>query len=1416
MKKHPMPSTTSDAEFLLGGGEMGERIRAMDWSKTPLGPAHRWPQSLRTAISILLDSGYPMYIAWGGDFTQIYNDAYRPILGATKHPAALGQSTPECFAEIWDFIGPMFERVMAEGRATTLIDQLLELDRNGYIEECYFTFSYSAIRDETGEPGGVLVTVIETTARVISERRIQTLRELAEQGAQIKSAEEICEVTSKILEKNPLDLPFALLYLLDEDGNRARLAATTRVESNTLATPAVITLASEQASWPLGEVMTRGSTIIADLGEKFGPLPGGAWAEPAKRAIVLPLTKAGQATLAGFLVAGISPHLAFNDDYRGFIGLTAGHIATAIANARAYEEERKRAESLAELDRAKTTFFSNVSHEFRTPLTLMLGPAEELLNSSELSPSHHEQIEVLHRNGLRLLKLVNTLLDFSRIEAGRAQAVYEPLDLAAYTTELAGMFRSAVERAGLRLVIDCPPLPEPVFVDRDMWEKVVLNLISNAFKFTEKGEIRVSLRAEKGAAVLSIRDTGIGIHESELPNLFNRFHRVEGARGRTHEGTGIGLALVQELAKLHGGLVTVESVYGKGSDFKVTIPLGKSHLPADRVGGTQTTALGVNPFVEEALRWLPDRDAENKSIDATQSADRAKVVLADDNADMRGYVQRLLSSDYDCIAVADGQEALRATTEHKVDLVLTDMMMPNLDGFGLLKALREDPKTASIPVIMLSARAGEDARVEGLESGADDYLIKPFSARELLARVKGTLALSKLRTEVARRDEDLLKSEEQFRLLFKNSGDAILIADDDGNYLEANQAACEMLGYSHEQLLRMKVSDLIVTESPDTTDRYRTYIQKGFETDEFSFVRPDGERRIAQYNASRFAPGRHLSILRDITERKYIETALQKQSERLRLMWEAASLLLTTEEPDKMVQGLFNKIAPHFGLDTYFNFMVNDAGDALRLESCAGITEEVARTITRLEFGQAVCGTVALRREPIVATYIQESNEPMTQLVKSFGIRAYACSPLMINGKLLGTLSFASRTRNQFDEDELEFLRTICHYVTVAYERLRLVLELKENDRRKDEFLATLAHELRNPLAPIRNGLQILRLADDNRDTVEQAREMMERQLLQMVRLIDDLLDLSRISRGKIELRKEQGDLAVVVQNAIETSRPLIEQSSHLLMTSIPAEPIFVDADVTRLAQVFANLLNNAAKYTEKGGRIWLTVEREGNEVVVSVKDTGVGIPAHQLPGVFEMFSQVDRSLEKSQGGLGIGLSIVKQLVEMHGGTVKAQSEGHGFGSEFIVRLPVLAVLDHELQPPSERAEHASASAERRIVVADDNEDSAFTMAMMLKLMGNDVRTAHDGFEAIEVAEAFRPELILLDIGMPGLNGYDACRRIREQAWGKGVVMVALTGWGQDEDKRRSREAGFDHHLVKPIEPEALEKLLAALPTETH
>jgi PAS domain S-box-containing protein len=545
---------------------------------------------------------------------------------------------------------------------------------------------------------------------------------------------------------------------------------------------------------------------------------------------------------------------------------------------------------------------------------------------------------------------------------------------------------------------------------------------------------------------------------------------------------------------------------------------------------------------------------------------------------------------------------------------------------------------------------------------------------------------------------------------------------------------------------------------------------------------------------------------RDVTERKAFEEGLRKQTERLRLLWEAASVLLTTDEPDAMMRALFDRIAGHFGLDAYFNFMLDASGEFLHLESCIGVAPETVESIRRLELGQAVCGAVAQTRAPITATSIQQSDEPRVQLVKSFGIRAYACSPLIAGDRLLGTLSFASRTRDTFDADELEFLRTICHYVTVAYERLRLVRELRDQDRKKDDFIALLAHELRNPLAPIRNGLQVLRLAANDPATEAKARDIMDRQLGHMVRLIDDLLDISRVNRNKMELRRARVTLAEVIASAVEAARPLLEAAGHELTVSLPAAPVVLDADLTRLAQVFSNLLANSAKYTARGGRVWLSAERAEGHVVVSVRDTGVGIPEAFLPTIFDMFSQVDRSVERSSGGLGIGLALVRGLVEMHGGTVTADSPGEGLGSTFTVRLPALAVGAVEDATTIQDVSHR---AGRRVLVADDNRDGAESMADMLRLLGYEVATAHDGLEALERARVLRPDVVLMDVGMPRLNGLDATRRIRAEDWARDITIIALTGWGQANDRDRTREAGCDAHLVKPVSLEALQRVLS-------
>jgi DNA-binding NtrC family response regulator/signal transduction histidine kinase len=754
---------------------MGERIRAFDWASTPLGPIAGWPQSLRTAVSLCLKSRSPHTIIWGPQFVFLYNDALIPIMG-NKHPGSLGRPAPECYAEIWPLVGPMLDSVRSTGRATWSEDTLVVVDRKGYLEETYATFSYVPILLESGAVGGTFEVTVPTTERVIGERRLRTLRDLASRVVGAQRIEEVCRMTADVLAANPYDIPFAQVYLLEGDRKRARLAATAGIEAGTPASPGTVDLTGTEgppSGWPLARTASTGEPERVDaLGERFGALPRGAWDVPPQSALLLPLSLPGQQRPLGILVAAVSPRKALDAQYQTFFDLVAAQISASLADVLAHEAERRRAEALAEIDRAKTAFFSNVSHEFRTPLTLLLGPLEDILKreGAALAPGDLGALEMAHRNGLRLQKLVDSLLDFSRIEAGRVQAVYEPTDLAALTADLAGVFRSAVERAGLRLVVDCPPLAEPVYVDRGMWEKIVFNLVSNAFNHTFEGEVRVTLRQAGGAVELSVGDTGTGIPEEELPRVFERFHRVEGARGRTQEGTGIGLALVQELVKLHGGSAGVESALGKGSVFTVAVPRGKDHLPADRAGAVPTRpsrVAGARTFPGEALHWLPDetrgspaekvpparKGVTRPEQNAQKEAEGAKprILLADDNADMRGYLRGLLSGGYEVTAVEDGAAALAAVRRQMPDLVLCDVMMPRLDGFGLLKEIRCDPAASALPVILLTARAGEESKVEGLGRGADDYLVKPFSARELTARVAATLALARLRKEAAER-----------------------------------------------------------------------------------------------------------------------------------------------------------------------------------------------------------------------------------------------------------------------------------------------------------------------------------------------------------------------------------------------------------------------------------------------------------------------------------------------------------------------------------------------------------------------------------------------------------------------------------------------------------------------------------------
>ncbi|CAA9380010.1 MAG: Chemotaxis protein methyltransferase CheR, partial [uncultured Pseudonocardia sp.] len=730
---------------------MTARVAAQDWTRHPWGPVEGWPARLRAAADLMLRSRFPMFLAWGPDLRLLYNDGYAAILH-DRHPAALGAPFTEVWPEIWPVVGPLVDQVRA-GEAVFVEDLLLVVERHGRPEETYFTFSYSPLGED--DPG-LFCAVFETTGRVVGQRRLGVLRELAAATPLGATAEEACRAALRVLDRHRADVPFATVHLRAADGV-ARLVATSGLrEGSPLAVERV-----EPDGGELAQVLRTGRpALVGGLAERRpgSVLPGASAVGDADPTTVLvaPLVTTGEGA-AGVVALAANPYLLLDESYRDFLDLVGRQVERAVADAAAFATQQRRAEELAELDRAKTAFFTNISHEFRTPLTLMMGPVEELLDRTE-GPLRTE-LETVHRNGLRLGRLVGTLLDFSRLQAGRSEARYEPVDLAELTTDLAGVFRSAVERAGLAFDVDCPPLDEPVLVDRGMWEQVVLNLLSNALKFTFEGGVAVTLRREGGAAVLRVRDTGTGIPADELPRLFERFHRVEGARSRSAEGSGIGLALVSELVGLHGGSIGADSAPGAGSTFTVAVPLGRAHLPADRIApAAEASAVGTaaEPFVTEALRWLSDGPPAQDGPDLPGAAGR--VLVVDDNADMRDYLVRLLAGRYAVRTAADGAAALAAVRSETPDLVVCDVMMPDTDGMELVAALRADPAAAPVPVLLLSARAGEEATAEGLAAGADDYLVKPFSAAELRARVAGHLRLGRLRREALDRVDRLQRA----------------------------------------------------------------------------------------------------------------------------------------------------------------------------------------------------------------------------------------------------------------------------------------------------------------------------------------------------------------------------------------------------------------------------------------------------------------------------------------------------------------------------------------------------------------------------------------------------------------------------------------------------------------------------------
>ncbi len=1219
-----------DPVLLFPGDGLARELRQLDWSSTDLGPTERWPEPLACAVRVCLASPEPMAVWWGDTLAVICNDACAALLGEARP----GRSGRESWPDVWPAIGPAIERALTSGAAVLADDVELFFERALPREEVHVRISCTPLfAPGAATPSGVLAAFAETTERIVRGRRLETLSRLGLETVRARTLQTTCSAAMRALGRNRADVPFAAVYLVDERQG-ARLVAMTGLPIEHPLPAAIADADPDRGPWSLAGVLVgRRPAEIEDLDALAPPLTGHPWPDPVRRALALPIITPRDA-LVGLLVVGIGPRRVWDAAYRAFFEELAGQLGAALGLAKAYEDERRRAEALAEVDRVKTAFFSNISYELRVPLTLLLGPVSSAVTAPE-PVLRGDDLEAVHRNAQQLLRRVNTLLDFVGIEEGRIRASYRPVDLAALTADVATSFGAAIERGGLELVIDCPPLPQPVFVDREMWEKIVLNLLSNALKFTFEGTIAVTLRATDEGARLTVSDTGVGIETDSLPRLFERFRRVEGPRARSREGSGIGLALVQELVRLHDGRIDVESATGIGTVFGVTIPFGARPTAGEDAAAPATpTAM---PFVSEAMQWLqatPPAEGEG-AIDR-----HVHILIVDDSPDMSSYLRRLLSKRWSVDCAPDGKAALEAIRARRPALVLTDVVMPNLDGFGLLHALRADPSTATLPLIMLSARSGEHAEA-ALEAGADDYIVKPFSARELVARVAARLELDRL------------------------------------------------------------------------------------------------GRRLAQERAA------------------------------------IAEVFRQTPVPVCMFRG--RGLVYESANDAYQTAFDLD----VRGKSLYDVAANLAR-----QFG-------------VVLHDVMDTGRPFVGREVSIQLKRYGRVE-----QTYWTLLFAQLPGSSNEK----YVVCICNDVTEQVVGRKRLEELAERadaaNRTKDDFLAMLGHELRNPLSPIVTSLQLLRM----RDIHSPEQDIIERQVNHLRRLVDDLLDVSRIARGKIELRRERIEVAEVLAAAIETSSPLFEQRNHRVEVDVPRTGLVIDADPDRMAQVFSNLMTNAVKYSEPGTRIAIEARRVDERVRVRVIDEGAGIAADMIDKVFDMFVQQPQTLERSRGGLGLGLSIVKSLVELHGGQVAARSDGVGHGTELTVELP--AAAEAERPPPAPEPMLIGGGTVRRILVVDDNDDAALSLKKALERLGYAVAIAHDGPAALRAAAVFEPEIALLDIGLPVMDGYELARRLRAL---RSLHLVALSGYGQEADRQRSAEAGFEVHLTKPVDLRHLESVVRSL-----
>jgi len=1243
-------------EFLSRGGEMGLRIREYDWSATPLGPVDSWQQSLRSAVSICLNSNFPIAIYWGKDLTLIYNDAWSPIPG-NKHPWALGRSAREVWPEIWKDIEPQFQKAF-NGEPGGSKDALLPMYRHGYTEECYFDFTFTPVYGEGGKVEGVFNAVIETTKTILNERQLKTLRNLGNLNAAGKTTTELLIDAGKTLERNNKDFPFGLIYRVNEQAMKAFPVSYVGLNEDQTVFPSIIDLkAPGGEGYNFHKAYVSNQIIISENNGRRKNLPTGGWDKEATHFMHLPIITQNRKTPIAIFSAAINPYRRFDEVYRQFAQLITDQISAEVNNVLAYEEERKRAEALAEVDRAKTAFFTNISHEFRTPLTLMLGTIEEALNDPELEGKSRKRIDVTHRNAMRMLKLVNTLLDFSRLEAGKVKAHFQLTDIAAYTADIASSFRSIIENAGLKFVVECSAAIDPIYIDREMWEKIVLNLLSNAFKYTLEGCIRLTIMAGNENVLLTVADTGVGIPKEELPKMFQRFHRVESTTGRSYEGTGIGLSLVKELLQMHEGTISVESVEGEGSEFTVIIPCKRDLLLTEH--GVQKedriAAALSHVFIQEAT--ILGEQHNSKSTDTTPTIEKSKatVLVADDNADMRRHLKNLLQHQFNVITTANGMEALNRLNEHEVDIVVSDVMMPVMDGIQLLRALKEHPKTKNVPIILLSARAGEEARIEGYETGADDYLIKPFAAKELVARVASQVKLSKARRNV----------ETQLKTFFEQAPAGIaIVSGRQFVYTLANKLFQKLFGKTEEQMLGRKMREIwpelegqeILKGFENVSKTGKPLIANEFPVSLIQDGKP--ETRYFDFVAQpiKDAEGNVNDIMihvLEITEQVISRKKLEESEGRFRTLAETLPQMIWVSDEEGKNEFHSHQWYDYFGIENPY-----EAWDKRIYPGDQAISKDAFENARAT--GSSFRYEVRLKNREGEYRWHKTIAEPVKDS----------------SGKVVKWVGSVTDIHDQ--KTLSEKLAKLVAERTAELEQANMQLYRSNEDLQ--QFAHVASHDLKEPVRKIKTFGSRLKeeFETDMPETSRLYLSKIETAADRMYAMIEGVLRYSTLSAT--ELIKEPVYLFQTLKS-IETDLEVLiaEKRALIKYNDLPV----LEGSPILLYQLFYNLINNSLKFSKANETPIISISTEQPQqadlanshldpskqyIKLTVQDNGIGFEQSEAEKIFGSFTRLN-SKDKYEG-TGLGLSLCKKIVERHKGSIVARSTENE-GASFIILLPV-------------------------------------------------------------------------------------------------------------------------------------------------